>query len=81
MDIGRKKDLTVIWIIEVLDNVKHTRKVKILEKTPFHIQEEILENILKHKNLRRCCIDATGLGMQLAENAQRQSSGNIELKL
>ncbi|MEI8390074.1 MAG: terminase family protein [bacterium] len=72
MDIGRKKDLSVIWIIEVLGNVKYTRMIKEMEKTPFHIQEEVLSNILKHKNLRRCCIDATGLGMQLAETAQRK---------
>ncbi len=71
MDIGRKKDLTVIWLLEVFEKSKYTRKVKILEKTPFHIQEEVLTGILKHKNLRRCCIDATGLGMQLAESAQR----------
>lgn len=72
MDIGRKKDLTVIWILEVFEKSKYTRMVKILEKTPFHIQEEVLTAILKHKNLRRCCIDSTGLGMQLAESAQRK---------
>nr|BDD48256.1 hypothetical protein 6 [bacterium] len=72
MDIGRKKDLSVIWIIEKLGLVNYTRMIKILEKTEFRIQEEILENILKHRNLRRCCIDATGLGMQLAENAQQK---------
>jgi phage FluMu gp28-like protein len=72
MDIGRKKDLTVIWILEAFERSKYTRMVKVLEKTPFHIQEEVLTNILKHKNLRRCCIDATGLGMQLAESAQRR---------
>lgn len=71
-DIGRKKDLTCIWILEVFEKVKYTRKVEILEKTPFHIQEEILFSILKHPKMRRCCIDATGLGMQLAESAQRK---------
>lgn len=72
MDIGRKKDLTVIWLLEVFEKTKYTRKVKILEKTPFHIQEEILSSILIHPKMRRCCIDATGLGMQLAESAQRK---------
>ncbi|HSA07584.1 MAG TPA: terminase family protein [Candidatus Gastranaerophilales bacterium] len=72
MDIGRKKDLSVIWILEKLGNVKYSRIVKIMAKTPFHIQEEVLSNILKHKCLRRCCIDSTGLGMQLAETAQRK---------
>ena len=70
VDIGRRKDLTVIWCLEVFENSKYTRLVKVLEKTPFHIQYEILSNILKHPKLRRCCIDSTGIGMQLAETAQ-----------
>lgn len=72
MDIGRKKDLTCIWLLEVFEKTKYTRTVKILEKTPFHIQEEILFSILLHPKMRRCCIDSTGLGMQLAESAQRK---------
>ena len=72
MDIGRKKDLSVIWILELLGNVKYTRVIKEMDRTPFHIQEEVLSNILKHRNLRRCCIDSTGLGMQLAETAQKK---------
>lgn len=71
IDIGRRKDLTVIWCLERFENIKFTRKVKILENTPFNIQYEIISKILKHKKLRRCCIDSTGLGMQLAETAQQ----------
>lgn len=70
MDIGRKKDLTVIWLVEKLGLVRYTRFVKIMEKTPFNIQRETLFEILKHPRLRRFCIDATGLGMQLGEEAQ-----------
>ena len=71
IDIGRRKDLTAIWCLERFENSKYTRKVKILEKTPFHIQYEIISKILKHPKLRRCCIDSTGIGMQIAETAQR----------
>ncbi|MEQ8167640.1 MAG: terminase family protein [Candidatus Eremiobacterota bacterium] len=70
MDIGRKKDLSVIWGLEKLGHSKFTRIYKVLEKAPFKYQREVLFEILKHPNLRRCCIDATGLGMQLAEEAQ-----------
>ncbi len=70
VDIGRKRDLTVIWVLEKLGRVKYTRMVEILEKTPFAIQRETLFEILKHPRLRRACIDATGLGMQLSEEAQ-----------
>ncbi len=70
MDIGRKKDLSVIWGLEKLGMGRYTRFVKVLEKAPFYMQREALFGILSHKNLRRACIDATGIGMQLAEEAQ-----------
>lgn len=70
VDIGRRRDLTVIWILEGMGSVNHSRQVKVLEKAPFHAQREALFSVLSHPRLRRCCIDATGLGMQLAEEAQ-----------
>jgi len=72
MDIGRRKDLTVIWIDEKIGPVKITRAVKIIERTPFKTQREILFNYLRHPKLRRACLDATGLGMQFAEEAQEE---------
>ena len=79
MDIGRKKDLSIIWILEKLGLGKYSRKVHVLEKTPFTIQKEILFQYLSHKKLKRACIDATGLGMQLAEEAQ-QKFGNYKVE-
>ncbi len=70
MDIGRKKDLSVIWLIEKLGHVRYTRLVKVMEKASFSVQRETLFEILKHPRLRRFCIDATGIGMQLSEEAQ-----------
>lgn len=70
VDIGRRKDLTVIWVLEKLENIKYTRMVMELSKMPFHQQEEILYSILAHKNFRRSCQDETGIGMQMTENAQ-----------
>lgn len=72
VDIGRKKDLTVIWALEKLGRVKYTRKISVLQRTPFALQRDALFAVLSHRNLRRACIDATGLGMQLAEEAQQK---------
>lgn len=72
MDIGRKKDLSVIWAAEKLGHLKYTRLTIELEKMPFHIQREILFEILRHPKFRRAGIDSTGIGMQLAEEAQRE---------
>ncbi|MEJ5351929.1 MAG: terminase family protein [Melioribacteraceae bacterium] len=70
VDIGRKKDLTVIWIAEEIEKFLFTRKVIELERTPFKAQKEVLFSYLSLPGFRRACIDATGLGMQLAEEAQ-----------
>jgi len=70
MDIGRRHDLSVIWGLEKLGNVFYAKIYKVIRKSPFRIQREILFSLLSHPNMRRACIDATGLGMQLAEEAQ-----------
>lgn len=70
VDIGRKKDLTVIWGLEKSGLAKYTRVLKVMERAKFSTQRDELFRILNHRTLRRCCIDATGLGMQLAEEAQ-----------
>lgn len=68
-DIGRRRDLSVIWVIEKIGSMYFTRLVKVMDRTPFRIQRENLFEILKHPRFRRCCIDETGMGMQLAEEA------------
>ena len=69
MDIGRRKDLTVIWILMPVDGRLITRGVIELRKTPFREQFVVLSKLLCLPAMRRCCIDASGLGMQLAESA------------
>lgn len=71
MDIGRKHDLTVLALIEALGDVLWLRDLRILEKTPFREQLDVLTEMLRHPGIARCCIDSTGLGAMLAEEAQR----------
>lgn len=70
MDIGRRKDLSVIWGVEKLGIALYTRIFLELAKTKFKTQKEILYGYLKHPNMRKACIDETGIGMNLAEDAQ-----------
>jgi phage FluMu gp28-like protein len=72
MDIGRKHDLTVIWQLCRLGDVFWTTKLKTLEKTPFRDQLDVLCRILDNERVTRCCIDSTGIGAMLAEEAQRR---------
>lgn len=70
VDVARKKDLTIIWLLELINKIYFTKLIISMAKTHFRAQERALSVILKHPKLRRCCIDATGLGMMLAENMQ-----------
>jgi phage FluMu gp28-like protein len=46
-DIGRKKDLTVLWVIEKIGDVFWTRAVIRLEKTPYQIQQDLIEALIR----------------------------------
>lgn len=68
-DIARKKDLSVISVFEKKGSVFYLRKIFELKNMQFQMQKKILYEILKLKNCRRACIDSTGIGMQMAEDA------------
>jgi phage FluMu gp28-like protein len=70
MDIGRKKDLSVIWADMMIDNVLVPAAVIELRRQPFFVQEQVLHTLLTRPELQRACIDETGIGAQLAEGAQ-----------
>lgn len=72
VDVGRDHDLTVIWVIERDGGVLHTREVVTMQRETFDAQEDTLYQILALPGVRRCCIDATGLGKQFAERAQKR---------
>lgn len=72
MDIARRRDLSVIWLDEMKENVAWTRAVIELFKQPFYVQKRVLFSLLAHPKMRRACIDQTGLGMQLAEEARER---------
>ncbi len=80
MDIARKTvtDHSVIWVSQKIDNILVTVAVIDLIKQPFFVQEQVLHTICKLKSFRRACLDETGIGMQLAENAQDLFGAKIE---
>ncbi len=70
IDIGRKNDLTVIYILKKVENIFVTFGIRILKNESFQRQKEFIYDILSLRQLKRCAIDCTGLGMQLAEDAR-----------
>ena len=70
LDIGRKKDLTVLWVLELLGDVLCTRKVIELRNMSKPEQEAILWPWLPV--ISRTCFDYTGLGIGWGDDAQEE---------
>lgn len=68
LDIGRRKDLTVLWVLELLGDVLYTRKVIELRNMSKPDQEKILWPWMALAE--RTCIDYTGLGIGWGDDAQ-----------
>jgi len=68
IDIGRKKDLTVAWQVEDVGDLLLTRRVERLQNLRKSDQEKILYPMIAESD--RTCIDATGLGIGWADDAQ-----------
>lgn len=78
-DVARKGDLSVIWVNELCGGRHVCRRRVEMRNMPFSAQRDVLWPVLALPNLRRCCIDASGLGMQMAEEAvQRFGSWRVE---
>jgi phage FluMu gp28-like protein len=70
-DIARNRDLSAIILLErcglqLIQRYKHC-----MEKTPFPKQKDFAHEILKLPNLRRMCIDKTGMGIPIVEDMQK----------
>jgi len=72
MDIGRRRDLTVIWVIEKVGDVAWTREVVRLKSKSFAEQDFELDRIFNTYTVRRACIDQTGIGEKPVEDAQKR---------
>ncbi len=70
MDIGRKRDLTVITVVEDVAGILPVREMMILHKAPFRVQEEAFFSAISRYQAIRTEIDATGIGAMLAERAE-----------
>ena len=97
VDIGRYRDLTVMWVVEDVEKanlasagspplgppllrggepdegsakrILVTRGLRVTMGEPFREQWEAIRVLLSLRQVRRCCIDAGGVGMPLAEAA------------
>lgn len=72
MDIGRRRDLTVIWVVEQVGDVFWTREVVPMKGASFAAQDEELARVFDRYRPKRLCMDQTGMGEKPVEDAQRR---------
>lgn len=77
MDIGRQKDLSVIITGVKLGDVLSIISVEVLRKMPFADQLDIIVHKASDARVQRVCIDSTGIGAMLAEEATRKAGAKV----
>jgi len=78
VDVARRKDLCVIDAGESIGDVVWDRlRIELLDQ-PFDRIEMELYRLLELAPVQRACIDATGLGLQLAERARQRFGWKAE---
>jgi phage FluMu gp28-like protein len=70
MDIGRRRDLAVIWVLELAEDVLWTREVVEMAKASFQTQDMELDRVVNRYKPIRICMDQTGMGEKPVEDAQ-----------
>jgi phage FluMu gp28-like protein len=78
MDVARKKDLCVIDVGEKVGDVVWDRLRVEMQNRPFAEIEETLYRLLALRQVKRACLDGTGLGVQLAERARERFEWKVE---
>ncbi len=75
IDIGRRKDLTVLSFVEKVGNKLLLRKLEILKNMSFSKQMEFINLYIPF--VRRVAIDETGIGMQIAEELKEKWGAKV----
>ena len=78
MDVGRSKDLSVIVTAVKLGDVLAVVDVTELRKMPFNDQLDVLLGKSRDRRVQHVCIDSTGIGAMLAEEAARKGGAKFE---
>jgi phage FluMu gp28-like protein len=66
-DVGRKRDLSAMCIIEEISGHRFVRYLNMWERMPFEEQRLTIMEAMENLPIAQCRIDANGMGIQLAE--------------
>ena len=79
VDIGRRKDLFVIWVLEAVGDVLWTREVIARQRIKFSEQDALLAEVFERYRVIRCCMDQTGMGEKPVEDA-KDNHGSLRVE-
>ncbi len=77
-DIGRRNDLHVIWVWEQIGDVLWERERVEQKRASFAAMDDEFDRIMRDYRVARACIDQTGMGEKVVEDAQRRYGSRIE---
>ncbi|MFZ5747172.1 MAG: terminase large subunit domain-containing protein [Pseudomonadota bacterium] len=77
-DIGRRNDLHVITVCELIGDVLWERERIEQKRATFADMDAAFDEIMRRYQVARACIDQTGMGEKVVEDAQRRYGGVIE---
>lgn len=79
VDIGARRDLFVIWVLEAVGDVLWTREIIARRRITFAEQDSLLDAVFERYRVTRCCMDQTGMGEKPVEDAKaRHGSLRVE---
>lgn len=71
VDIAARKDLFVIWVLELVGDVLVTREIIARRRISFAEQDQLLADVMRRYHVVRVRMDQTGMGEKPVEDAKR----------
>lgn len=72
VDIGLRRDLFVIWVLEAVGDVYWTREIVSKKRISFAEQDQLLDDVFCRYRVVGCRMDQTGMGEKPVEDAMRR---------
>lgn len=77
-DIGRRHDLHVIWVGELVGDVIWERERIEQKRASFAAMDMAFDDVMGRYRVIRACIDQTGMGEKVVEDARRRYGSRVE---
>lgn len=71
-DIGLRRDLWVMWVVEKVGDVLWTREIRTLRRAAFLEHDRTRDELFAKYRIIRHCMDQTGMGEKPVEDAKRR---------